>query len=250
MTPRQTSKKSRVCVVCRQSFKPIIYTKGDVSPRKTCSKKCHIKLSAQQRQSWKPEEIQLLTDYAESLPILQLVRVFNQLNKEKGNPHRTINSIKNKLCKLGYSLSPQYNHLPCSVLARVLGVSVDSVRYWTTIGLVSTRQRDKPGSPRFVSAANLRKFARQRPELFGGLNPIDLYIALESESLVEFITTNYPKRNSCIKPPKRVRCVETGRIYNSCVQAAKDNYVSRSGIYKAIKFGRRLNNHHFVFVDQ
>jgi len=77
-----------------------------------------------------------------------------------------------------------------------------------------------------------------------------IYIALESESLVEFITTNYPNRSRGITPPKRVRCVETGRVYNSYAEAAKDNYVTRSGIYKAVRKGQKANGYHFELVDK
>lgn len=250
MTTRKTARNPRPCVICGTPFYPIYYTKGGLSPRKTCSNECRIKLYSQQRQEWKPEEVELLKDYAESMPTLQLIRVFNQLNKENGNPHRTAHSIKLKIHDLGLSLRPQYNLLSCNALARVLGVSVDAVRYWTTIGLAYSRQRDVPRSPRFISAANLRKFARERPELFGGLNSVDLYIALESESLVEFITTNYPNRNRGLTPPKRVRCIETGRIYSSYMEAAKAHYVTRSGIFKAVKFGRKANGYHFEKVDE
>lgn len=249
MTTRKTSPNPRPCVICGTPFYPIYYTKGGLSPRKTCSKECRIKLHVQQRQTWKPEEIQLLKDHAESMPTLQLIRVFNQLNKEQGNQHRTALSIKLKINELGLSLRPQYNVLSCSALARVLGVSTDAVSYWTTIGLSYTRQRNVAHSPRFISAANLRKFARERPDLFGGLNPIDLYIALESESLVEFITTNYPNRSRGIKPPQAVRCIETGRVYASYMEAAKANFVSRSGIYKAVKFGTKANGYHFERVN-
>lgn len=250
MTTRRTARNPRPCVICGTLFHPIYYTKGGLSPRKTCSNECRLKLYSQQRQEWKPEEVELLKDYAESLPTLQLVRIFNQLNKENGNPHRSAHSIKLKIHDLGLSLRPQYNLLSCNALARVLGVSVDAVRYWTTIGLAYSRQRNVPRSPRFISAANLRKFARERPELFGGLNSVDLYIALESESLVEFITTNYPNRNRGITPPKRVRCIETGRIYNSYMEAAKAHHVTRSGIFKAVKFGTKANGHHFEKIDE
>lgn len=250
MTTRKTSPNPRPCVICGNLFHPIYYTKGGLSPRKTCSDQCRSKLYAQQRKQWKLEEIELLKDYAESMPSNQLICVFNQFNQQKGNEYRTACSIKLKLNELGLSLRPQYSLLSCNALARLLGVSADAVLYWTKIGLAYSKQRDVPRSPRFISAANLRKFARKRPELFGGLNSIDLYIALESKSLVEFITTNYPNRHRGTKPPQRVRCVETGRIYSSYMEAAKAHYVTRSGIFKAVKFGRTANGHHFEKVNE
>lgn len=250
MTVKRCTKNSRICVICGEPFKPIKYKKAGLSPRKTCSQECRCKLYVQRRRNWKPDEIELLKDYAESMPAMQLVRVFNQLNKQRGNDARSSASIKLKIHELKLSLCPQYNQFSCSGLARVLGVSDDAVRYWTTIGLIYTRQREISRSPRFITSANLRKFARERPELFGGLNSIDLYIALESESLVEFITTNYPNRSRGITPPKRVRCVETGRVYNSYAEAAKDNYVTRSGIYKAVRKGQKANGYHFELVDK
>lgn len=175
-----------------------------------------------------------------------MIRVFNRQNSLCGNPKRTAYSIKLKANHLNLSLRPTFLHTASS-LARLLDVSCDAVRYWVSIGLESTKQTDIANSPHYITPASLRKFARQRPELFGGINSIDLYIALECEELVEYITTNYPSRRN---RPKRVRCVETGRIYNSYKEAAKAVYVTRSGIYKAIKRKGTANGFHFVLVDE
>jgi hypothetical protein len=244
-----TAKKSRQCVICGNTFFPIKYTKGKLSPRKTCSNPCSKKLYSQQRREWTDDEVQLLRELVETLPTTQMIRVFNAQNGLRGNPKRTAHSIKLKVHHLNLSLRPTFIHTASS-LARLLGVSSDAVRYWVSIGLKSTRQTDIPNSPHYITPANLRKFARQRPELFGGINSIDLYIALECEKLVEYITTNYPKRSNFLHPPKRVRCVETGRIYNSYKEAAKAVYVSRSGIHKAVKRKGTANGFHFELVDE
>lgn len=230
-------------------FYPITYGNGGLSPRKTCSDACRIKLHHQHRKQWKPEEVKLLREIAETLPTAQLVRVFNRQNGLLGNPKRSAQSIKLKINELGMSLRAQcvFN---ASSLARTIGVSSDAVRHWIKIGLKSTRQNEVANSPHYISPAALRRFARKRPELFGGLNRIDLYIVLEDEKLVDFILANYPNRNKPLTPPNRVRCIETGRIYRSYKEAGKAVFVSRSGIFKSIKFGIAANGYHFELVDK
>lgn len=191
----------------------------------------------------------MLREIAETLPTAQMIRVFNRQNGLLGNPKRTSQSIKLKIHELGMSLRPQCN-FNASSLARTIGVSGDAVRYWIKIGLEATRQNDVPNSPLYINPAALRRFARKRPELFGGLNRIDLYIVLEDEKLVDFILANYPNRNHALNPPNRVRCIETGRIYRSYKEAGKAVFVSRSGIYKSVKFGIAANGYHFELADK
>jgi hypothetical protein len=241
--------RSRKCVICGNTFFPIKYTKGGLSPRKTCSQECRLKLHHQQRRQWKPDEIQLLREIAETLPTAQMIRVFNRQNALLGHPKRTAQSIKLKIHELGLSLRPQYVYSANS-LGRTLGISGDAVRYWLKLGLEATRQSQMSNSPHYITNVAVRRFARKRPELFGGLNRIDLYIALEDEKLVDFILENYPNRNQPLKPPNRVRCIETGRIYNSYTEAGKAVFVTRSGIFKAIKFGSAANGYHFELVDK
>jgi hypothetical protein len=76
-----------------------------------------------------------------------------------------------------------------------------------------------------------------------------LYLALEDENLVDQILEQYPNRNSCIKKPVRVKCVETGRIYNSQSDAARAIYVNRSIVFRAVKYGHRAAGYHFIALD-
>ncbi len=183
------------------------------------------------------------------MPCESLIRVFNAQNKIAGRPKRSAVSIKLKVDKLGYSLEPKYRYLSASALGRVLGISNDAVRYWLQIGLKGVRNRDVPRSPVYITATELRKFARNNPRFFGGIPRIDLYLALEDENLVDQILEQYPNRNSCIKKPVRVKCVETGRIYNSQSDAARAIYVNRSIVFRAVKYGHRAAGYHFIALD-
>jgi hypothetical protein len=242
-------KNTRSCIICGQSFRIESISKGRISARRTCSRACRGKLYAQTRRNWTKEEVAFLKDHAESMPCESLIRVFNAQNKIAGRPKRSAVSIKLKVDKLGYSLEPKYRYLSASALARVLGISNDAVRYWLQIGLKGVRNRDVPRSPVYITATELRKFARNNPRFFGGIPRIDLYIALEDEDLADQIFRQYPNRNSCIKKPVRVKCVETGRIYNSQSDAARAIYVNRSIVFRAVKYGHRAAGYHFIALD-
>ena len=242
-------KNTRSCIICGQSFAIATISKGRNSARRTCSQECRGKLYAQTRRIWTDEEVAILKDHAESMPCDNLIRIFNTQNKLAGRPKRTAISIRSKLEKLGYSLEPKYRYLSASALARVLGISGDAVRYWLQLGLKGVRNRDVPRSPVYITAVELRKFARKNPRFFGGISRIDLYLALEDEDLVDQILAQYPKRNSCIQKPVRVKCVETGRIYNSQSDAARAIYVNRSIVFRAIKYGHRAAGYHFIALD-
>jgi hypothetical protein len=47
----------------------------------------------------------------------------------------------------------------------------------------------------------------------------------------------------------RVKCVETGRIYNSQSDAARAIYVNRSIVFRAVKYGHRAAGYHFIALD-
>ena len=238
----------RWCVICNQKFALPNFTKQP-SKRQTCSTECKGKLFTRNRRSWSEAEIAILKDKAETMPSKQLVRAFNNATVQLGNPKRTQKSISIKLFELGFSLQTKHQVYTTGAIARHLGLSSNTVRGWLRMGLESYKQTNNINSPFFITTRSLRRFARKKPHFFGGIPHIDLFLLLEDEQLVEHIVKTYPKRNSCITPPQPVRCIETGVIYNSYVEAAKAIYVSNYAIYQAIKFNRPVIGLHFERVS-
>lgn len=179
------------------------------------------------------------------MPMAILIRCFNKENVANGFKERTQLSIQNKLDKLGFSYEPTYKYRSAYELAKTLGVTRNTIKYWTSRGLSGHQNRQVRGSPIYYTPENLRKFVRSHMEYFGGLKRINLFFALEDEDLVDEILKKYPHPYVAQSHPKRVRCVETGKIYSSQTQAAIDNNTSATLVSRSVKYGHHANNRHF-----
>lgn len=238
----------RFCAVCGTKFT----TRPDLRAQ-TCSGSCRGKLARRNYKKWHPREIEILKDIAESMPSHQLVRAFNCAACGCGFTKRTTFSVWSKMKDLGLSLNTKYCVYTTTTVAETLGISVDTVRSWfrpnRKNSLKFYKQRQSRCSTKYTTTKSLRDFARANPQCFGGIDFIDLYILLEDIKLVEYITENFPRRNKPACMPRKVRCVETGQIFDSQADAAKAFFVSETAIYTAIKHKRTANNHHFERIN-
>lgn len=179
------------------------------------------------------------------MPVLQLVRAFNQQIGLHGYEKRTTWSIRSKLQKLGFLETVQHGVYTIGTLAERLNLPRGTVTNWVRLyGLKFYKVTKKRNASKYITAKNLRDFARIRPQSFGGIPFIDLYLVLEDQQLTEYIVKNYPRRPGRLQP-QCVRCIETGMIYSSYIEAAKAFHVSSTYIYKSVKYGIAANNHHF-----
>ena len=89
----------RFCAACGKKF----LLKAQIKSRETrmsCSNTCRNKIIWANRRRWTEKETELLKDFAETMPLLQLVRAFNQQLTILGLPKRTRFSIRTRLQKL------------------------------------------------------------------------------------------------------------------------------------------------------
>jgi hypothetical protein len=242
-------KNTRSCIICNTSFAPQIISKDRLSNRRTCSMECRGIYYGRVRKSWTDDEIALLHEFAESMPSDQFIRVFNAQNTSNGRPKRSAVSIRLKIHELNLSLEPKYRYLTASGFARFLGISNDAVRYWLQIGLKGTRNRDVPRSPVYIKTEDLCEFARANPRFFGGIPRTQLFLAIEDADLADYIVKTFPNRNTCIRKPMKVRCIETGKIYESQSAAAKAMFVNRSIISRSVRRGHTANGYHFEKIN-
>ena len=185
---------------------------------------------------------------AETMPIIQLIRAFNQQICLHGFEKRTDHSIRSKLQKLGFSENVQHGVYTVGMLSKSLGIPFGTVANWIKLyGLKYYRTSKKRGAIKYITAKNLRDFARVRPQSFGGVDFIDLFLILEDHQLTEYIVKNHRLRPGRIQP-QPVRCIETRICYSSYVEAARAFFVSPSAIYKSVTFGEPANRHHFEKV--
>jgi hypothetical protein len=244
-----TELESRNCLICGTNFHVAPISKNRFSKRQTCSIECRRLLCTKNRARWSPEDVQFLSSIAETLPIKRLHNVFNAVASRHKRPLRSINAIKSKLAALGYSIDPRIGYFTLSSLGRVLDCHPSTIRHWCKVGLEYTQKSKQPGSLVHIQINDLKAFARKRPELFGGFDRINLFIALEDTKLVERILEQHPTRNRGIRAPQPVRCIETGKVYNSYIDAGKDYFISSNGIYKAVLRKSPVNGHHFERIN-
>jgi hypothetical protein len=241
------SKYTRNCSICGAEFDIKMMRNGRPSTRKTCSRECSFKFRPTVR-PWTKEETETLLDLVQSLPLRRLVKALNMRNRMRGRPDRTTNSIDKKIRSLGYSTRAEIVYYSFSKVARILKVPRNTVAGWKklTVDPLETYQHNgKKFAFNYVTKKELLKFAQKRPECFGGVDQIGLGLLLEDADLAREILRQHPKRPKPAYASKRVRCVETGKIYASLGEAARDVYVARQGISKAIRNGHRANGYHF-----
>lgn len=238
----------RFCAACGKKF----LLKAQIKSRETrmsCSNTCRNKIIWANRRLWTEKETELLKDFAETMPLLQLVRAFNQQLTILGLPKRTRFSIRTRLQKLGYSVNTQHGVYTIGMISRHLGIPFCTVAHWVKKGWLEHYCVTKSEKPiRYITAKHLRNFARKRPQSFGGIDFVDLYLILEDKQLSEYIVDNYPRRNGRIQP-QPVRCVETGKTYRSYQEAAKALFVDVSSIYRAANFGTQAVGFRFEKIQ-
>ena len=184
------------------------------------------------------------------MPISQFIRNFNRCNAEHGLNPRTQTAIRTKVANLGYSLKPNCQFFTPGSLAKILGLNHAIVYNWLKLGLKHQKNRQIWRSPIFIKIEDVKKFARQRPELFGGIPYCKLFIALEDEKLAEQISKTYPKRLRVMHQSKPVICKETGRVYKSIKHAGRVYRIWPSTIARSIRKNHSVNGFHFEFLNQ
>lgn len=187
---------------------------------------------------------------AESMPIDRLTQAFNAQAAIRGRPTRSENAICLKLNDLKLSVTPLYQNFTTTHIAKVLKISDDEVYYWIRrCGLKTYRLSNKNRAHHFINVADLRRFVRERPEFFGGLDSTELFLLIEDRNLVDYVKTNFPRRYPKRAGPMKVKCIETGQVFQSQADAAKTFHLYRSALYRAVKYGEAVAGYHFKRVD-
>jgi hypothetical protein len=234
---------TRACAWCGAEFTPKRRSNRSISPTQTCSRSCATKLA--KNSSWTPAEIELLAGLAGEVPTRELRRRYNNVASRMGFPARSDSAIKSKASRLGYSTTASGKYVAAGELARSLGVPLDTVRHWIRAGFIASRQYRKGSGHHYVKRKAVVELARQRPQLFGGLDRTALMCVLEDEQLVELIASSYDRRPSA---RRAVRCVETGQQFDSTRDAARAMWVRRQAITFAIRTGGTCAGWHWAWA--
>ena len=248
----QNSKYQRICSVCGAVFDIKVMRNGRPSTRKTCSKQCSL-VNRPVGTPWADDDLEFLSRHIESLPLPRLVRAFNIWAITNNRPQRSASAIDHKIRRLGYSTKPQIEYFTFKRLAEILGISRWTVAGWKRLNInpLQSYQHDgKRMAFHYVSRLEFSRFAKNHPECLGGVNEVGLQILLEDSQKAKEILRQYPKRRVPLYASKRVRCIETGKIYPSLGAAARDVHVVRQGVSRAIAHGHAANGFHFELIDQ
>lgn len=244
------SKYTRICTTCGAVFDIKVLRNGRASTRKTCSQKCSV-ANRKKVEPWSEAELDWLFNHIETLPLPRIVRAFAVWGRVNGYPVRTTYAIDHKIRRLGYSTRPEFEFYTFQRLAEMLKIPRDTIAGWKRLvrDPLETYQHDhKRLAFNYVTIKQLQEFARNHPECFGGADEIGLQVLLEDSVWARQILRLHPKRPKPHFQPKRVRCIDTGKVYASLGAAARDIHVVRQGIARAVYQGQRANGLRFELI--
>lgn len=189
---------------------------------------------------WTIAESEYLERYAGQEPFADLVWRFHAAARQHGWPVRSKTAIIQRLHRMGLHAGCRHGDwLTYYAVGELLGCSGDRVAAWArrpkVRELLEPRWRGKAW---YVRRENWRRLARRMPRILGGYSADALFLLLEDRDLAEQVATTWPMPLG----DWRVRCVETGRVYSSCGEAARELHVDDSTINLAIRKGRPVTS--------
>lgn len=192
---------------------------------------------------WTPAEADRLDHLAGNIPAPLIPKAFNAWAREHGIAPRTVISVQRQIERRRLRTTVVGDWLTTGGIARILGVSINTPQGWIQRGILPARQvYHGPRRPWFVRRVDLVALARQQPVLFGGIDRGPLVQLLEDEQLADQIVADHRRRQNS---PRRIRCVETGRLYRSTRDAARAVFVARQLIQRAVRTGRSAGGFHW-----
>lgn len=200
---------------------------------------------------WSPTELAWLEDLAGNVPPAALASRYNRLAVSHGFSRRTPEAIESRARRSQLTIAAIGDWITTGLTAKLLGFSGASnnpVNLWVERKYITAR-RFSPAisAPSYIRRCDLRALARERPELFAGIEEPRLIQVLEDEALATEIAQNHRRRKA---RPRPVRCVETGTVYPTVRAAARQIYVTPRAITWAIDTGNRAAGHHWQEVIQ
>jgi hypothetical protein len=197
-------------------------------------------------QHWSAEELQRLEDLTGNVPAVRLFGLYRNWAKRHGYPSRTNTAILCAVRRRGLTLSCSGETITTGVIAGLLGIPIDGPDRWIQMGRLRVQCRSSGNRPfRYILRSDFKLFARQYPQLLGGIPWEKLHLVLEDEQLSRQIAADYPHRPWHRKP---VRCIETGWTWPTIRAAAKAHFITHQAITWAIRTGGTAAGRHWERV--
>jgi hypothetical protein len=169
------------------------------------------------------------------MPFKRVWREWNIWAKQQGLEPRSLMSLQKKAQALGETQACYGNWIGTGEVARLLGKHRSAIQNWYRAGWVRCHRAGRHSA---VSRADLRRLARERPQLFAGSSHEGLVQLLEDERLADEIVTGFPQRYPTRNQSIRVLWVDRGLVFPSYAAASRAAHVSPSAIARAIREGR------------
>lgn len=241
----------RKCIVCEKKFEAKLKRRKDgrewYSPATTCSHECLCRFkSITKYVPWTDEEIAYIKEHANDLPFVLFYAQFCREQKIHGWPPRTKVAFQGKLRKLRISTKGIYVVVNKTTLANMLGLTVISVSKMIRDGLKISHRCPKTGTVH-IAFREVRRFAAQKPERFGGLDYYKLLSVLDDDEFCREILEKYPERHAHSTKPKRVLCLTTSRCFKSIKEAARVSFISERSVKRSILQKRPVHGLAFKF---
>jgi hypothetical protein len=174
--------------------------------------------------AWSKEQIKFLEDFSGELPFNLLLKKYHE-KWPNPNEKRTERAMYLKLHAMNISAAAKDGEwINTANVSRILGISNKRVYHWIK------KRKDVSKCLRpiyyqrraFAPRSRWRKVAAKFPELFGGISHEKLQDLIEDTELARQITSCYRYRMD----DTRIMCLETGIVYPSCKEAAREVHVS------------------------
>lgn len=236
----------RKCRICGKMFHASLISSGNGFSKATlCSKKCRLK-SRLHQPKWTEGEIAYLKEHANDLPFVLFYAQFCREQKIHGWPPRTKRAFRHKMHELQISAKSIYVVVNKTTLARMLGLDARSVSRMIRDGLKISHRCPKKGTIH-IAFREVKRFAAQNPERFGGLDYYKLLSVLDDDEFCREILEKYPQRHPHATKPRRVLCLTTSRCFKSINEAAKVSFISQRSVTRSILEKRPVHGLTFKF---
>lgn len=159
----------------------------------------------------------------------ELTRVW----KKYGWKPRSYKAIVRRARELGIGSDCHGMYITITGLAELLGIPRGTVADWCQVG--DTIPTTTYKRLRYIRRKDLREWARRNPRKLAFASRGNLLSALEHEKLTDWVLSHEPLRRV-----GAIKCLESGKVYPSCREAARQEYLHSTSISLGIRQGRSI----------
>jgi hypothetical protein len=187
---------------------------------------------------WQPAELKYLQSIIYSSSVAELIPKLQTWQKNKGLHIRSGDAIRRKCLLLGRDKDYQEDRLSISQLAKMLDIHRARINLWLLRGLPHTQKyRNREVS---ITVKDFQAWAELNPGYLHSIDRTNLNYFLSEDSI-----DRIPKRSPF---KRRVRCVETGQIFDSMQAAAAAIGAHKVNVYRAIEHNGKCKGYRWEQV--